>query len=109
MHAAQYQMTLAVDQLPLLLGMTSPQKEHQAFALAIQSTDSGIGETFPALALMRSGLPRFHGEHGVEQEHSAVGPWRQAPMIGPRSAPALRGRPMASGTHDRDEECQGNP
>lgn len=88
MHAAQNQVALAVDQLALLLRMTSPQQEYQALALAIQRVDRGIGETFPALALMRGGLSRFDGEHGIEQEHSAIGPRRQAPVIGARNAQA---------------------
>ena len=45
----------AVDQLALGLRVAAPEQEHEALALAVERVDAGIGETFPALALMRAG------------------------------------------------------
>ena len=48
-------MAAGVDQGALGLGIAAPQQEDQAFAFAVQMIDDVIGETFPALALVRAG------------------------------------------------------
>ena len=66
----QYGVPLRIDQLALGLCVAAPEQEDQALALARQGVDDMVGETFPALALVRSGLAVLDGDNrdaSVEQ------------------------------------------
>ena len=82
MRRLQHAMPAGVDHLALGLRVAAPEQEHQTFLFAIQHIDDVIGETFPALALMRAGAAVFHGQHRVEQQHAALGPGREIAMVG---------------------------
>ena len=64
----------AVDVLCLADGETAPKHENDAVASLGKSLDGGIGEQFPASVLVRPCLMGTHGECGVEQEDTLVGP-----------------------------------
>ena len=66
MDGFQYSVPTRIDQLAFALCVRAPQHEDDAFPLPIERIDRRIGETFPALALMRSGLSTLHREHCVE-------------------------------------------
>ena len=67
-------MARGVDELRLALGIAAPEDEHKARLLLAERLDDGVGEAFPAPALMGAGLMLAHGEGGVEQEHALPGP-----------------------------------
>ena len=78
----EHAVALAVDQLAFFLGVAAPQKKHHAFALAVDVLDGLVGEFFPALALVGSGLAGAHGEHRVEQQHALACPRLEIPLVG---------------------------
>src|SRR3546814_4614789 len=90
MHRTPPAGPASVDQLPRALGVGTPQQKHQALALAVERVDRRIGEAFPALALVRTGAALFHRQHAVEQQHAAIGPRREAAVVGARDAEVVR-------------------
>ena len=70
-------MLVSVDECALFLSICSPQDEYQMFSLLSQDANGGIGEFFPTLALVRSGLMGADRQGGVEQEYTLVGPTGQ--------------------------------
>src|SRR6478736_10028004 len=82
MRGLEHPMAAGVDQGALGLGIAAPQQEDQAFAFAVQMIDDVIGETFPALALVRAGQAALDREHGIEQQYALPRPRNQAAMIG---------------------------
>src|ERR1700735_5366923 len=85
-YRTEHAVPAAVDQLPLALRVGTPQQEHQALALAVESVDRRIGEPLPPFALVRTGASVLDREHAVEQQHAAIRPWREATMVWPRDA-----------------------
>ena len=82
MRRLEYAVPTGVDQPSLGLGITAPEQENQPFPAPVQFIDHPVGKAFPALALVRAGHARLHGQHRVQQQHAAPRPRRQAPMIG---------------------------
>ena len=70
-------MLVSVDECALFLSICSPQDKYQMFSLLSQDANGCIGEFFPTLALVRSGLMGADRQGGVEQEHTLVGPTGQ--------------------------------
>src|SRR5450759_1162600 len=70
-------MTPGVDQFALRLRVTAPEQEHEAFALAVERVDAGVGETLPPFALMRASETTLDGQDGVEQQHALARPRNQ--------------------------------
>src|SRR6516225_7301929 len=81
----EHEMMAGVDQPPLGLGRAAPEQEDQTLAAAVEAVDDGIGEAFPALALMRAGAAALDRQHGVEQQYALSRPGQQAAMARSRS------------------------
>ena len=64
----------AVDEGSFLLCVCSPKDEYQPLAAGGQGADGSIGELFPPLTLVTACLMGTHGEGGIEQEDSLIGP-----------------------------------
>ncbi len=79
MWSAEHAVFVAVDQTSLFLGMAAPNKT-LTLTLAIQVLDGLVGKPFPALLLVRSGLPAFHSKHRIEQQHTLLSPMGQVAM-----------------------------
>lgn len=80
------EVTLAVDILPLALGITAPEHEDQIITLFVESSDGGIGEFLPAFVLMTAGAMRLYGKGGVEQQDSLFRPTGEVARCGYRLA-----------------------
>ena len=69
-----------------VLGVVAPEDRHQRAAAGGQRVDRAGGDVLPALALVRVGGARSHGEDPVEQHHALVAPRRQVAVRGRRHA-----------------------
>ena len=67
-------MFFAVDDGTFVLGIFAPEEKDQVLFVVGEVFNRGVGEYFPALALMRAGLVGPDGEGGVEQKHPLLGP-----------------------------------
>ena len=81
MGRGEDEVARAVHDSPFALGVTAPQDENQAFALGRQAGYDGIGEAFPTAPLVRTRLMGPHGQRGVEQEHTLLGPAPQTAAL----------------------------
>src|SRR5579872_4262389 len=70
-----------IDQLRLLARVRTPEHEDDRLGARIQRPDRRIGERLPALALVRVGLVRAYCQNGVQQQHSPLGPRREAAVV----------------------------
>lgn len=71
-------MLFRIHLCTLLLGVSSPQHEHNAWSLAlIERIHHSVSKAFPSPSLVRIGLPRHHSENRVEQQHTLIGPLLQ--------------------------------
>ena len=66
----------------LFLRMAAPQHEHARVGLCRDGGDHGVGDGFPAFALMRGGLAVLHRQRGVEQQHALPCPMAQVAVGG---------------------------
>src|SRR3546814_6197724 len=57
------------DERRLLLRVAAPQQERDRGLACVDQPDDGVGEAFPAAALVRSGVARLDGQHRIEQQH----------------------------------------
>lgn len=73
-RSRQHVVFRLVNQRFLGNGITAPQQEDDAVATLREGLDGGVGEGFPAVALMAAGLVGTYREGGVEQQHPLVGP-----------------------------------
>src|SRR3546814_7399924 len=64
------------DERRLLLRVAAPQQERDRGLACVDQPDDGVGEAFPAAALVRSGVARLDGQHRIEQQHPLFGPMR---------------------------------
>lgn len=80
------EMTLAVDELPLALGITAPEHEDQIITLFVEGSDGGIGEFLPAFVLMAASAMRLYGKGGVEQQDTLFRPTGEVARCGYRLA-----------------------
>ena len=55
----------------------APQQKDETLAFTRQRMNGGVGETLPALVLMRTGLRLAHGQGRVEQKHALSCPARE--------------------------------
>ena len=78
----QDQVVWVVQECGLLLGVCTPQDEHDRSVLLVQDPDRCIGKMFPALSLMGTGSVSLNGQHGIEHEDSLVGPLLKISVIG---------------------------
>ena len=78
----QDQVVWVVQECGLLLGVCTPQDEHDRSVLLVQDPDRCIGKMFPALSLMGTGSVSLNGQHGIEHEDSLVGPLLKIAVIG---------------------------
>src|SRR3546814_1422747 len=62
------------DERRLLLRVAAPQQERDRGLACVDQPDDGVGEAFPAAALVRSGVARLDGQHRIEQQHPLFGP-----------------------------------
>jgi len=80
MRCGQDQVAIAVYTGALALRLTAPEHEYDRPLPVVDNFDDPIRESLPALPLVRARPTAFHREHGVEQQHSVVGPRLKAPM-----------------------------
>ncbi len=71
-----------VDPFGFALGIAAPQQEDHPAVLGVDRAQHGVGELLPAFALVRVGLVRAHGQHGIQQQHPLLGPGDQAAVVG---------------------------
>jgi hypothetical protein len=76
----------AGDARGLLLGMAAPEQEHDGIGAGGDGGHGGVGEGFPALALVRTGLSGLDRQRIVEQEHALLRPVDEMAMGGPGQA-----------------------
>src|SRR5690606_3601083 len=86
MGGAQHAVPARIDDPALLLRIAAPQQEYQPFALTVEHFDDVVGESFPALALMRPGTPLLNGQYRIEQQHAPTRPRHQIAMVRWRDA-----------------------
>ena len=79
-------MTLAVDILPLALGVTAPEHEDKVITLFVEGRNGSIGEFLPTFVLMASGAVRLYGKGGVEQQDTLFRPTGEVARCGYRLA-----------------------
>ena len=79
-------MLAGVDECALALGVTAPEDEDDPFAVGIESRDGLVREGLPATFLMGSGAAALDRKRGVQQQHTLLGPMRQAAVVGRRDA-----------------------
>ena len=77
MDRCQHQVTIAVNERPLLLGICPPKDKDQMVAMLRQGPDSRIRKLFPALPLVGTGAMGTHRQGGIEQQHPLFGPTGQ--------------------------------
>ena len=81
MSRSQYQMTTTIDKRSFLLGIRTPKYKNQMFTPLGQCLDGRIGEFFPSLTLMRTGLMGTYRQCGIEQQHTLLRPTGQVPAL----------------------------
>ena len=78
MHRLEHQMLPRPHALHLRLRTRAPgQKHHPATPHTRDRIHDLLREALPALALVRVGRVRAHGQARIQQQHAAVGPGRQ--------------------------------
>ena len=77
-------MTLAVDELPLALGITAPEHEDQVLPLFVEGSNGGVGEFLPAFVLMAASAVCLDSKGGVEQQDSLLCPMGKVARCGDR-------------------------
>ena len=65
-YAFKHQVPVGIDKCAFALGIGSPQQEYQVFFLFCDLADNGIGESFPAFVLVRTGLVGPYGKFGFD-------------------------------------------
>src|SRR5690554_407420 len=70
----QVRATGGFDAGLLALGVVAPQHEYLGPLRGGNRVDEGVGNGFPALAGVRTGLSVFDRERGVQQQHPLPGP-----------------------------------
>ena len=81
---SKHQVATAVDECPLLLCISSPQKKYQIFTPLSQAAYGGIGKLFPPLTLVGTCLMGTYRECGIEQQHSLLCPTGEIARKGER-------------------------
>ena len=75
-------MFCRVDKRALADGVASPQDEDKSGAVGREPADYFVGKFLPSSSLVRTGATGFHGEGGVEQEHTLIGPAGKIAVVG---------------------------
>ena len=73
-RGGENKMTLAVDELPLALGITTPEHKDEIFTLLIEGCDGSIGEFLPPFVLVAAGTVCLDRECSVEEQDSLFCP-----------------------------------
>ena len=88
-YAFKHQVPVGIDKCAFALGIGSPQQEYQVFFLFCDLADNGIGESFPAFVLVRTGLVGPYGKRCIEQQYPLVRPAFQVARTGNRSTQVI--------------------
>ena len=88
-YAFKHQVPVGIDKCAFALGIGSPQQEYQVFFLFCDLADNGIGESFPAFVLVRTGLVGPYGKRCIEQQYPLVRPAFQVARTGDRSTQVI--------------------
>ncbi len=70
-------LPLVLNEALLGLRVRAPQHEDLGRAVVGNFTDKAIGHGFPSMTCVRGRLSIFDGQHGVQQQHTLLGPARQ--------------------------------
>ena len=81
MGRREHEVARAVDERALALRIRAPQHVHYSVAVRGKGLYGGVGERFPAFALVRAGLMGAHGKRGIEQEHPLAHPPREVAAL----------------------------
>ncbi len=84
MGGGENKVTLAVDELPFALGITTPKHKYKVLALLIERSNGSIGEFFPAFVLMAAGTVCLDCECSVEEQDSLFCPMSEVSRCGNR-------------------------
>ena len=76
-HGLEHEVLPLVYERCLASGVAAPEDEYEVLAVGAEGLYRGVGELFPSFALVAGSLVCPHGERGVEQQHSLLGPARQ--------------------------------
>ncbi len=76
------EVPVRVDEGAFPLGVGAPEKKYEVLFLVGEAADDGVGEGFPAFILVGARLVGAHGEGGVEEEDTLVGPAFQIARCG---------------------------
>lgn len=76
-HGLEHEVLPLVYERRLASGVAAPEDEYKVLAVGAEGLYRGVGELLPSFALVAGSLVCPHGERGVEQQHSLVGPARQ--------------------------------
>lgn len=81
MSGLQDSMFGPVDEFRFFASVGSPQEKYYPFSLIRDLLDRRIGEFFPTLSTVRSGLSRSDSECSIEEEDSLLRPATEIAMI----------------------------
>ena len=85
-RGGENKMTLAVDELPFALGVTTPEHKDEIFTLLIEGCNGSIGEFLPPFVLMAAGTVCLDCECSVEEQDSLFCPMSEVARCGNRFA-----------------------
>ena len=74
MRGAEYQMAATVYDGTLLLGIASPEYEHESVPMGVEFPYRRICELLPPFSLMGTGSTGPYGKGSVQQQDSLSGP-----------------------------------
>ena len=77
-YAFKHQVPVGIDKCAFALGIGSPQQEYQVFFLFCDLADNGIGESFPAFVLVRTGLVGPYGKRCISSKKKII---TRAPIV----------------------------
>ena len=72
MDSGEHKMTLAVDELPFALRITSPKHKNNVFSLIIKCLYGSIGKFFPPFSLVTTRTVCLHSEGSIEQKDTLL-------------------------------------
>ena len=82
MGGLEDQVTTGVDELPLVLGIVSPQQKHQPLMPLVQKGHRPVRELLPSLFLVGTGPFFFNTQNAIEKQHPLPCPGDQVAVMG---------------------------
>lgn len=80
MHSLQDVVPFPVNSSSFLLSIRTPKHEDKAFLVVAEPLHHSVSERFPAFVFVGVGLVCSDGQHGIEEQHTLLGPSSQISM-----------------------------